>query len=50
MAGQKFVRFCILFFQMKILKKTFFAKTHQEGPKIVFSQKNFFFLNDQKKT
>ena len=30
------------FFQMKILKKFFLAKTHQEGPKIGCSQKNFF--------
>ena len=30
------------FFQMKIVKKIFLAKTHQEGPKIVSSQKNFF--------
>ena len=30
------------FFQMKICKKNFLAKTHQEGPKIGYSQKNFF--------
>ena len=30
------------FFQMKILKKFFLAKTHQEGPKIGCSQKKFF--------
>ena len=30
------------FFQMKILKKIFLAKTHQEGPKIGCSQKKIF--------
>ena len=30
------------FFQMKILKKMFLAKAHQEGPKIGCSQKKFF--------
>ena len=30
------------FFQMKILKKLFLAKTHQEGPKIGYSKKIFF--------
>ena len=30
------------FFQMKILKKFFLAKTHQKGPKIGCSQKKFF--------
>ena len=30
------------FFKMKIFKKIFLAKTHQEGPKIGYSQKKFF--------
>ena len=38
------------FFKMKIFKKFFLAKTHQEGPKIGYSQKNIFLQNDQKNT
>ena len=30
------------FFKMKIFKKFFLAKTHQEGPKIISRRKNFF--------
>ena len=37
------------FFKMKIFKKFFLAKTHQEGPKIGYSQKNFFCKMTRKK-